>query len=105
MGIEINLTAEDVDALVRGSIMKAGFGKAIEDGVKRAISPGYDNPIEKATRAYVMQVCDDLLRTKFAEQITATVAAHLEAMVTQDVLDKVTSAAVKKMVDAAESRY
>jgi hypothetical protein len=40
MAIEINLTAEDIDKLVNDSVREAGFGKAIEDGVKRAISQG-----------------------------------------------------------------
>lgn len=105
MGIEINLSAEDIDSLVRDSIMKAGFGKAIEEGVRRAVAPGYDNPIEKATKAYVLEVVGQLLREKFAGQIRETVSAHIEAMVTQEVLNKVTTHAVTKMVDAASDRY
>ena len=105
MGIEINLTADDIDTLVKDSIMKAGFGKAIEEGVKRAMAPGYDNPIEKATKEYVLQVCNSLLRERYADQVRTVVAAAIEAQVTQEVVQKITDAAVKKMVDAAADRY
>jgi len=105
MGIEINLTAEDIDTLVKDSIMKAGFGEAITEGVKRAMRPGYDNPIEKATKEYVLQVCGSMLRERYAEQIRAVVAAAIEAQVTEEVVQKITDDAVKKMVNAAENRY
>jgi citrate lyase gamma subunit len=105
MAIEINLTAEDIDKLVKDSILKAGFGKAIEDGVKRAISPGYDNPIERATKEYVAQVCHSLLRDQFADKIRAVVSATIEAQVTTEVIQKVTDVAVRKMVNAAQDRY
>ena len=105
MGIEINLTADDIDLLVKDSIMKAGFGKAIEEGVRKAIAPGYDNPIEKATKAYVLEVCDSLLRERFADQVRAVVTATIEAKVTQEVVQKITDVAVEKMVRAASERY
>jgi hypothetical protein len=105
MGIEINLSADDIDTLVKDSIMKAGFGKAIEEGVKRAMAPGYDNPVEKAMKAYVVEVCDSLLRHRFADQIRTVVAAEIEKQVTNEVIEKVTNAAVQKMVSAASDRY
>lgn len=103
MGIEINLSPEDIDTLVKDSIMKAGFGKAVEDGVKKAFSQGYDNPIDKATKAYVFEVCNSLLRERFADKIHAVVTAAIEAQVTAEVIEKITNTAVREMVSAVSN--
>jgi hypothetical protein len=105
MAIELNLTPEDIDQLVRDSLMKAGFGKLIESNVQKALQSGYDNPIDKAMKAYVTEVADELIRTKFTVQIREAVNKLMEQMVTQELLNKVTGAVVKKMVDAASDRY
>lgn len=102
MGLEINLTPDDIDRLVKDSIMKAGFGKAIEEGVKRAIAPGYDNPIEKAMKAYVIEVADNLLRTKFADQIKEIVTTYINQNVTGEVLEKITNVSLTEMIVAAK---
>lgn len=105
MGIEINLSPEDIDTLVKDSIMKAGFGKAVEEGVKKALAQGYDNPIEKATKAYVFEVCDSMLRERFADQIHTVVTAAITSQVTAEVIERITNTAVEKMVRAGKSDY
>ena len=102
MGIEINMTPDDIDTMVKDTIMKSGFGKAVEEGIKRAMQPGYDNPVEKAMKAYVTEMVGLLLREKYSEQIRAGLIDMLEKSVTAEVMEKVTTAAVEKMVRAAQ---
>jgi len=105
MPLELNITAEDVEALVRDSIMKSGFGKAVEEGVKKAFS-GYDNPIDKEIKSYVAEVCRKLLREKFSTEVLAAVTKAIQEKVTQELIDKTVAAATERMVRAAdESRY
>lgn len=104
MGIEINLSAEDIDQLVRDSIMKAGFGKAVEDGVRQVLN-GYNSTVQDALRRYIGQIAAELLETKFSDQVKGLVHKYIEQTVTQEVLDKVTSTAVTKLVDAANRGY
>lgn len=104
MALEFNISPEDIERLVKDSIMRSGFGKAVEDGVKKAIGGGYDNPIDKEVKSYVGEVCAQLIREHFAVSIRAAVQAHIEAKVTQELIDTTTRVAVEKMVSAAD-RY
>lgn len=102
--MELNLTAADVEQLVKNTIMLSGFGKAVEDGVRKALASGYDNPIDKEIKIYVGRVAGELIKEKFAAQIKESVAGYIEAKVTKQFLETVTSTAVDKMVAAAD-RY
>lgn len=104
MGLELNITPEDVEQLVRDSIMKAGFGKAVEEACKKAFS-GYDNPVEKEVKRYVAEVAAELVRAQFRDQVVAAVAAAIEAKVTPQLIDTVTAAAMDRVVRAAEDKY
>ena len=104
MAIELNITPEDVEALVRESIMKCGFGKAVEVGIQKAFS-GYDNPIEKELKNYVSEVCRVLIREKFSEQIKSAVAKAVESRVTDDLVNQTVNTTMEKMIRAAENNY
>ncbi len=105
MALEFNITPEDIEKLVKDSIMKSGFGKTIEEAIKKAFS-GYDNPIDKEIKNYVGQMCSQIIREKFAPAIKEAVSKEIEARVTQEIIDKTVSEAVKRMERAAEeSRY
>lgn len=103
MGIELNIKPEDIDALVRESIMKAGFGNVISKAITEAFS-GFNNPVNEAIRRYVGTVCSELLREKYAEEVKAAVAREIEKRVTTSMIDQTVDAAMQKMVDAAQ-RY
>lgn len=102
--MNINITPEDVDALVKDALLKAGIGKAITEAVAKTLS-GYNNPIDEKLRLYVGEVAGELIRAKFATQIKEAVAVQIEAKVTKEVIEKVTTAATEKMIRAAEDRY
>lgn len=105
MAIEINMTPEDIERLVKDSIMRSGFGAAVEKGLAEAMR-SYNNPIEAQLKAFVGQVAGELIRDHYGDRIRAAVQAHIEMSVTDEVIESTTSAAVAKMVNAArESRY
>jgi uncharacterized protein YbjQ (UPF0145 family) len=101
MAIEINLSEEDIDALVRDSIIKSGFGKAITIAISETLN-GYNSPVKKAVEKYVGEVASEMIREKFSEQIRSAVASHIEAMVTEDLMEKTVTAAIQRMEHAAK---
>lgn len=104
--LEFNLSAEHIEQLVRDSIMKAGFGKAIEESILKIAKPGaYNNPIEEALRQYIRDVMVELLHGEAGARVREFVAAYVEREVSAEVLDKITGAAVEKIKRAAEERY
>ena len=104
MALEINIKPEDIERMVKDSIMQAGFGAAVTKAIA-GVFGGYNNPVEAELKTYVAGVCRELIKEKYADQIRAAVAKHIEATVTEEIIEKTTSGAVKKMVDAASDRY
>ena len=100
--MQFNLTPEDIDNLVRESIMKSGFGNAITASVTKVLNAGYDNPIDKEIKLFVGRTVADLINEKFRDQIKLLVADQIEKQVTQDLLEKVTYETTKKMVDSVD---
>lgn len=105
MPIEINIKPEDVDALVKDAILKAGIGKTIEASVAKVLAPhSYDNPIDRELKSYITTVVRELLETEFKDQLCAAVRAALAAKVTQPIMEKMADAAIEKIVRAAEDK-
>lgn len=102
--MNIEIKPEDVDALVRDALLKAGIGKTITEAVSKALS-GYNNPVDEKLKLFVGEIAAELIREKWGSEIRASVARHIEALVTQEIVDKTANQAVEKMVKAAESRW
>lgn len=103
MKIEIN--AEQVDQLVRDTILKAGIGKAIEGAVSRAFGNTYDNPIEKELKSYITTVVRKLLETEFKDKVDMAVREAIAAKLTEPIVAKLAEATIDKIVKAADERY
>lgn len=103
MSITINLKPEDVEAMVRDSIMKSGFGQAVTKSLQSVLT-GYNNPIEAELRAYVSQVVKELLASAYGDEIKAAVSETMRSKVTKEILQKFTDTAIDKIVAAAEDR-
>lgn len=101
MAFELNLTPEDVERLVRQTIMQAGFGQAISEAVKKALT-GYNNPVEEGVKRYVAEVVAELLRSAYAEKIRGAVALAIQEKVTDELIDNTVAAATNRMIRAAE---
>lgn len=104
MALELNITPEDIEALVRDSIMRCGFGKAVEDAIKKVFT-GYNNPIDVELKRYVSELCSTLLREKYRAAIYLATTKAIEERVTEELITKTVSVAVEKMVRAADERY
>jgi len=102
--MEINVTPEDVDALVKNALLKASIGKAVSAAVNKMFT-AYNNPIDEHLRQFVGEVARDLIREKFSQQIKEAVACHVEAKVTQELVLGVVDRSINKMVRAAEEGF
>ena len=101
MSIELNLDPQDIERLVKDSIMRSGFGKAIEDGIKKALS-GYNNPVDDALKKFVGGVAAELIEEHYSATIREAVQATIEEKVTDEMVKNTVDAAVSKMARAAE---
>ena len=102
--MQIDLKPEDVDELVKQTILKAGIGKTIQDVVAKTLGSSYDNPIEKAMKSYITTVVMDLLKTDFKDKVDAAVRAALEAKLTSAVAERLADETINKIVKAATDR-
>jgi hypothetical protein len=101
--MELNITPEDIERIVKDTILKSGFGKVVEDSVKKALG-GYNSPVEEAIKAHVRVVAQELIKEKFDIHIREAVAISMEKMVTIALVEKLSDYSVQKMVTALE-RY
>lgn len=97
MKFDLNLTPEDIEQLVKDSIMRSGFGAAVTTGVQKALG-GYNSPIDEELRKYISQVMRELLASNFGAAIKEAVTTHMEKLVTAELIQKVTSEAMDKMI-------
>ncbi len=104
MALEINITPDDVEQLVKDAILKAGLGKAVQDAITKAFS-GYDSPVDKEVKAFVSQIVASVIREKYALVITEAVTRVVQERITVELIEKTTATAMDKIVSAAEGRY
>lgn len=102
--MNIEITPDDVEKLVKDQLVKAGLGKAISEAVARNFS-GYDNPVDKEIKKYVGEVVSSLIREKYAEQIKVAIATVVEERVTQSMIDETVDTAMSRIEKAANDTY
>lgn len=106
MAFEVNITPEDIDSLVKDSILKAGLGNAIQTIINDTLKiNNYSSPVKDKITNYVSEVCNEIIREKYAAQIREAVSKHIEESVTTEIINKTVSHAVQKMVRAASDNY
>jgi len=106
MKLEIN--AEDVERMVRDSILQAGVGKAINEGIQKLLqedaSTYRDGPIRSELRKFLTTTVKKLLETEFKDRLEAATRQAVSAMVTDDMLKTVAEQSVRMMVKSFEER-
>lgn len=103
--MHIDIKPEDVDAMVKDSILKSSLGKIIEKAIQDVTKAGsYNNPIEESLRKYIANLAVVLIEEKYQDSIKAAISNIIEKQVTQDLVDKTVETAMSKIVDAA-TRY
>jgi len=102
--MELTISPEDIDRLVRETIMKSAFGDTITKAVNNALS-GYNSPVDDAVKKLVGSVATDVIREKFDEEIRALVTAAIEKRVTQSMLESIVDAATERMARAVKDSY
>lgn len=104
--LQINMTPEDIDRFVKDAILKSGVGKAIEETVQKALTSGYNSPIDAAVQQIVRQMIVEILseepyRSQVREAVIATISSRLKDTTLASIADGI----VKKIERAAEERY
>jgi len=92
----IQLTPEDVNNMVKDTLLKAGLGDLISKAINKVMSSSsFDNPVDKAVEQYVRSVALEAVRVRFLDEIKAEVVKAIEDKVTPEVIKR----AVDKWVD------
>lgn len=103
--MEINVTPDDVEKLVKDAILKAGIGKAIEKSLVEHLS-GYKSPVDAAMKDAVAQVTRRLLNEEpWATRVREAVSAALTKLIESNVLTETANKTVDKMMRAADDRF
>lgn len=108
MAIQLDIKPEDIDAMVRDAVLKAGFGKLINDLLAKATNPQetYNNPFKQTIDSFIAGVVRELLTAKYKDEIVATVAAKLSEQLTTEHLGKMADRIVYEVTRAIEKeRY
>lgn len=100
MAIELNITPEDIDQIVKTSLIEAGLGKAISNAVADSLS-GYDNPIKNATRYYVGRLAEKMIEELYGEQLRSAVKEKLAEYFTSETIDNLATRTIREVVSAA----
>lgn len=103
--MDIKLTPEQIDQLVRETILKSSVGAVISGAIQKVISPGYNSPIDEALKGVVKSVTIEIIEADYKPQIAAAVRAAIESKITPKAIENITAQAVDKIVRAAEDRY
>lgn len=103
--LQINITPEQIDQLVRDKIMEAAIGKNITAVIAKVLgSSSYNNPVEDAVKGVITAIVRDLLEKEYRPKLEEAVRAEIDKRVTADVVSKYADAAIAKIVRAAEDR-
>lgn len=103
--MDIQITPDDVQTMVKDAILKAGIGKLISEKVNETLRSNYSNPIDHAVKAFVSELAVSLIRDKYAASITEMVRVEIEARITKEMLQKFIETAVQKLERAARDGY
>ena len=104
-GLEINLTAADVEAMVKDAILKTAFGSIIEKKLNDVLQDGYNNPLDTAVKEFVLQLAVGLLKEKLHDRLKVLVAEEIERRMTDDILKAFLQKTVDRLIMASESRF
>lgn len=103
--IEVNMKPEDIDELVRQTILKSGIGTAIEKAIRESLG-GYNSPVNEAVKRVVVETLYAMLHEEpWREQIKTAVRTALEAHVSKETLEAIANASISKIERAAADRY
>jgi hypothetical protein len=105
MGIELNLNPDDVDQLVKETIMKSAFGTLIIDSVKKALnSSSYNNPIDTEMNRAVQNMAREVIEKELGGKIREMVKVRVLEKLTDEVIGRVTDKSIDTMVEAFRAR-
>lgn len=89
MAIEINITPEDINVMLRDAVVKSSIGKLIDDTVKAALSSNrYDNPIEQPIKTMVSEVTRQILAVSYKDRLVTAITAQLATRLTDEWINK-----------------
>lgn len=85
--MEINITPENIDALVKEAILKSAFGSTVAENLEKCFT-GYDNPFKRVMEQTVMEITRKVLKEQFGGHIETIVKVKIEAILTDEVIEK-----------------
>lgn len=98
------LTSEDVERIVKATLVQSALGATIEKSVNEALT-GYNSPVKNAIASYIGRVASEVVQEHYADKIRSAVAAAIQAQMTDEFVNEIVAAATAKMIAAAKRDY
>lgn len=102
--MQLNITNEDVEKLVKEQLIKSSIGEFINKGIQESLM-GYNSPIEASLKKYVTEIAEKLIREKYSEEIREIVVEHMSKVFTKEMMQKTVDASMDRIVRALNDRY
>ena len=83
--MDIKITPEDVEKLVRETLLKSALGNTIQTAVNKALGEPYNNPVQNAVIGYISTVARAVVEEQYAAQIRTAVEEAVRARLTDEV--------------------
>lgn len=95
--MEINITPEQINEMIREAVMNSSIGAVIKDQVKSAVdglSSHYNNPIEEAAKKEILHIIVEIMRSpEMHEKIKSLVINSM----TDEFISQITNSAFREL--------
>lgn len=108
--MEINITPEAIDQMVKQAVINSSLGKLIDEAVKAAVAGqrnGYrDPPIEEVVKEFIRQQTRAVLNEHYDKQVKDAILVALADKLGADKLGAIAAQVVDRLMkDLNDSRY
>ena len=103
--MDLRLSPDDIERLVKETILKSSFGQMVANSVTKCLD-SYNSPVDEAVKQAIRQTIAILLDSpEYKPKMVAACRAAIESRLTDDLMQKLTSATLDKIQRAASSDY
>jgi hypothetical protein len=96
MELKIEITAEQIDEMIRNRLVEAAVGQAITSQIKQSLRlDSYDSPIKRGVDQAINAAVIDVLEMPHHKE---TIRTAVDAVITKDVLAKVAADSASKLM-------
>lgn len=99
--MDLKLNADDIERLVKETILRSSFGTAVANAVTKSLS-GYNSPVDEAVKVSIRTTVAELLEgPDYKPQIEQACRDAINARLNKELLAKLAESTIQKIERAA----